>query len=181
MDYSKLVEAIDQNDHATTNSLLKTLTPRLIRFLQIHMNAEKQDAEDCVQQTIMKVLHIIREGKLRDSDRILPFTLTICKNTYLNMVKDNHTSSYHELYVPHSNRPLQLQGLIDEERQAILEWCLQQLPDHYREFIGYWFRHPDSKAQAAANHFDMSVSHVWTRKHRILQKLSECCQKKSNI
>lgn len=181
MDYSKLIEAIAQDDKSTINALLEQMTPHLIRYLQTHMNASRQDAEDCVQQTLIKLLVIIREEKLRNEDHLLSFVLTVCRNTYLNLVKEDDTYSYDELYVKQSYKPEQLMRIMDRERRQALEWCIRQLPDHYREFIRYWFEHPDSSSRAAATRFNMSVNNVWTRKHRIIKRLRDCFQKKNNI
>jgi DNA-directed RNA polymerase specialized sigma24 family protein len=63
----------------------------------------------------------------------------------------------------------------------LLEQCLEQLSEGYRTYIEYWFNHPGSGAKAAAKHFGISKSNAWTRKHRVISKLSECYQKKIKI
>src|SRR5699024_6442576 len=143
-----------------------------IRFLCVHMNAEEHDAEDCVQQAFLKGIEAIKEENLRQTDQILSFFLTSCRNNYLNLQKKNHTQPFKKTPPGFGHQPYQLQKLLDKEQKQHLEECLQQLSERYREFIDYWLSFPDSDATAAATHFEISVSNAWTRKHRIIKKLS---------
>ena len=181
MKYSELIEAIDQNDRSKANKILAEITTHLKRYLKIHMNANRQDAEDCVQQTLIKSLDAIEKGKIRDKDRILSFMITTTRNTYLNHLQKHDKNAFDEISEDYTQQPRQLLALLDEERKKILQWCIKQLSDRYRKFIEFWFEHPDSNAKAVATHFDTTTGNVWTHKHRIVKKLSECCRKKNNI
>lgn len=181
MEFSELVEAIDKNNKSKVNRLLKSLTPRLVRFLQIHMNAEKQDAEDCAQQTLLKALESIREGSIRNPELILSFLLTSCRNNYLNLINKNKEQLNDDFSRGFGQKPRQLHALLNDERQKLLEWCLERLSDDYRIFIDYWFRYPDSDASDVATHFEISLNNAWTRKHRIIKKLNECYEEKSKL
>lgn len=178
MEFSELVQAIDQNDMPAANDILKKITPRLIRFLTIHMNAERQDAEDCTQLALLKAFEAINDGSIRNADRILSFLLTSCKNNYLNLIKKDKNYSLDDISYDHSQKPRQLTAMMDEERRRILELCLQQLSESYKTFIEFWFAYPDTDAKAAATRFDTSVNNIWTRKHRILKKLNHCYKTK---
>ncbi len=178
MEFSELVQAIEQNDRPATNRILKKITPRLIRFLRIHMDAKRQDAEDCAQLALLKAFEAINDGSIRNTDRILSFLLTSCKNNYLNLIKKDKNYSLDDVSFDQSRKPRQLLSMLDEERRRILELCLQQLSESYKVFIDFWFTYPDTDAKAAATRFDMSVNNIWTRKHRILKKLNNCYQNK---
>lgn len=182
MNFSQLVEAIEQNNQPKVNKLIKKLNPRLIRFLQIHMNASREDAEDCAQDALLKALEVIEKGNLRKAKSILPFLLTTCRNNYLNLrKKQSNNSSFDDFENVASRQPRQLQTVLSKERREVLEDCIEQLSDSYRKFFEFWYRHPHSEAKVAAARFNISLSNVWTRKHRVLKKLRECYQKKSNI
>ena len=181
MEYSELIKAVDRDNRSKANELFKSLTPRLIRFLKVHMDASKQDAEDCTQQALIKAIDAIKEGKIRDKERILSFLLTTCRHTYLNFLKKNNRYLFDEISNTQTQKPRQLLALLDKERRKLLEWCMNQLSESYRAFIDFWFHHPNATAKATATHFDISTANVWTRKHRVIKKLSECCQKKDNI
>lgn len=181
MEYSDLAKAIRENDSSRVNELMKELVPRLKRFLSIHMNASEVDAEDCAQETILHCIEVIKEDKLRDPEKVLSYILTSCRNNYLKMKEKMREERYEE--VPeHNNSPAgQLLNLLDKERKRILEWCLKQLKKEYQAFMRYWFRYPDAEAEKVAEHFNLSVSNTWTRKHRIINTLNECYKKKSEL
>lgn len=181
MEYSDLARAIKENDSVRVNELMKKLIPRLKRFLSIHMNASKQDAEDCAQESVLLCIEAVKEDRLRNPEKVLSYLLTSCRNNYLKM-RDKHKEEHYEELPDDQHSPAaQLINLLDKERQRLLEWCLNQLKKEYQAFMEYWFRNPGKEAEKVAAHFNLSVSNTWTRKHRIINKLHDCYQKKSEI
>lgn len=181
MEYTDLAQAIKENDTAKVNSYLESLIPRLMRFLMIHMNADKTDAEDCAQETLFLTFEAVKEDRLNNPERILTYMLTTCRNNYLKMQQKMKEQNYEEVPETSYNKPGQLTSLLDEERKRLLEQCMDQLKEEYREFMEYWFTFPDAEAEKVAEHFDISVSNTWTRKHRIIKQLNECYEKKSEL
>lgn len=181
MEYSDLAKAIRENNSSRVDELMRKLVPRLKRFLTVHMNASKADAEDCAQETVLQCIEVIKEDKLRDSEKVLSYILTSCRNNYLKM-KEKHKEEHYE-EVPDSNHSPagQLMNLLDKERKSILKWCLKQLKEEYQSFMRYWFKYPEAEAEKVADYFNLSVSNTWTRKHRIISKLNECYKKKSEL
>lgn len=181
MEYSELVTAIKENDSSKVDRLLSEIHPRLIRFLRISMGASKSDAEDCVQESILYALKAIKEDRLRDPDRIFSYLLTTCRNNYLKLNEQRKEPTYNELPEDQYHEPGQLQNLLNEEQMKLLEQCMDELKEEYRDFMEYWFEKPGSHAERVADHFDISVNNVWTRKHRIIKKLNDCYKKKSKL
>lgn len=180
MDYSELVDALQNGDDQLVNRIIKDMRPRLVRFLEIHMNASRSDAEDCVQHSLERALDILRAGKLKNKDRVLSYLITTCRNNYLKEQERNKEVNYDKIPSTEFNDPDQIRSIIDKERREILEYCLDELKEMYRRFIEYWFDHPDSDAGTVADYFDISVNNVWTRKHRVIKKLNRCYENKSN-
>jgi RNA polymerase sigma factor (sigma-70 family) len=178
MDYSELVTAIKQNDSDKINKLLGKLRPRLLAFLRIHMNADEADAQDCAQETLLASLDIIKEDRIDDPDQVISYLLSTCKNIYLKLLKKRREKSMDEVSEKQLQAPGQLQSLLNEEQKRLLKWCMDQLKEEYRNFMEYWFTHPNANADSVAERFNISVSNVWTRKHRLVKKLNECYQKK---
>lgn len=176
-----MVTAIKENDNKKVDEYLKTLMPRLVRFLRIHMNASINDAKDCAQESFLLSLEVIKQDKLQNPERILSYLLTSCRNNYLKMQRKNREQNFDEVPAEHYHKPGQLSSLMDKERNRLLKWCMEQLKKEYRKFMEYWFEHPDYEAEKVAEHFDLSVSNTWTRKHRIIKKLNKCYQKKSEL
>jgi RNA polymerase sigma factor (sigma-70 family) len=181
MDYSGLVEAIKKNDQAEINRLLNSLIPKLVAYLRIDMNAAQQDAEDCAQQALLILLEAVQNNTLEQPDRIFAFLITTCRNKYLNIIKRRKRQMYDNFSTTPSCQACQLQSLLGSERKRLLKHCLDQLSEGYKTYIEYWFQHPDADAKAAALHFGISPSNACTRKHRVINKLSECYRRKHEI
>jgi len=181
MDYTQLVTALKENNSKKINELLEALRPRLMAFLRVHMNADRADAEDCVQNSLLDSIEIIKEDRLNDPGQVVSYILSTCRNNYLKMRRDKRTESLDEVSEDQRQAPRQLQSLLDEEQKRLLEWCLNQLKKEYQKFMQYWFDHPDTHTNKVAEHFGISVNNAWTRKHRLIKKLNECYRKKSNL
>ncbi len=173
-----MAAAFSENDTSKIDDLLRELRPRLISFLHIHMNASKEDAEDCAQDALLVSLETISKGKMRDTEYLLSFLLSTCRNNYLNLQTKRFPQFTDRNPDETTRPPRQLSALLDEEKKDILSQCLEKLSAGYRTFINYWFTHPEAEAKKAAAHFSMSVENVWTKKHRIIKKLNKCYQKK---
>ena len=181
MDYAGLIEALKQNDSSGINKHLSTLIPRLHRFLTIHMNASKQDAQDCAQETLLLTLEAIADDRINNPDRIMSYMLTSCKNNYLKMVGKDKEQNYEDVPTSQHHQPKQLNAVLEKEKKSILEHCIDQLKEEYKKFIKFWFTDPGMEAEEVAGKFGLSLSNTWTRKHRIIKQLNECYQKKSEI
>lgn len=180
MDYSSLVEALRNNDYESANRMLDDIRPRLIRFLKIHMNATFEDARDCVQESMLVSIMAVQEERIRKPNQLFSYLLTTCRNQYLKLLEKRREKPYDRLPDSSHHAPRQLADLLDKEQQRILKECLDELKKEHREFIDYWFEHPDTDAQTVADHFGISINNAWTRKHRIIKRLNRCYQEKIN-
>lgn len=181
MDYSELVQALQENNRESANRLLQEIRPRLVRYLYVHMNADREDAHDCVQESLLVTVNAIREGRIRDPQQVFSYLITTCRNQYLKMVGRKRERPYNEVPDSSYHAPGQLAALENRERFDILQHCLDELKEEYREFIDYWFENPDTDGQTVADHFGISVNNAWIRKHRIIKQLHTCYEKKSNL
>lgn len=180
MDYSELVTALNEGNTRKVNKLIAAIRPRLLAFLRIHMNASEDDAKDISQEALLTAIQTIKKDQIKNPDKVVSYILTICRNAYLKTRMNQRTTPLEEAGRQWQG-PRQLQSLLDKEQQQLLQWCLDKLKEHHRKFIQYWFDHPDAHSKKVAEHFNISVNSVWTRKHRIIKKLNECYQKKSNL
>ncbi|NGP87063.1 RNA polymerase sigma factor [Fodinibius halophilus] len=181
MDYSNLVTALQENDTKKVNELISALRPRLIAFLRIHMNATQEDAEDCAQDSLLTSIEIINEDRIQNPEQVVSYILSTCRNTYLKMQKKKRPEATDDISDKHQQAPRQLQSLLDKEQKRLLNICMDQLKEKHQSFMQYWFDHPDAQAKKVADHFNISLSNTWTRKHRIIKKLNECYTKKSKL
>ena len=178
MDYSKFVYAVQNNDSATLNSLSPVITAVLIKFLKVRLNASHHDAQDYAQNTLLLAIEKIKADKLNNPDSIIYYLFTTAKNDFLKQQSKLSEETYSEVPDSHSVPGDQLENLLDAERQSVLQRCLDALKPDFKKYITYWFENPADEAAVVADYFGISVSNAWTKKHRILTMLKECCQKK---
>ncbi len=182
LDYSILVDALYDGDESRVNALIKEMMPKLTDYLMITMGATHEDAEECTQNAFLKVLVRIKKGKIKNKKAIYTYLLKTCRHEYLRHIKKNKRyTGIDEDYMDMSEPAEQVEKLLDEERQAILKECLDELDDESREFIVYFLNNPETTTKEASKIFDISGANVRTRKFRITKALHEAYKRKSEV
>ncbi|MFU8861566.1 MAG: RNA polymerase sigma factor [Cyclonatronaceae bacterium] len=180
MNYTQLIEAINENDSRTVDNLLSSLYPVLVNYLCITMNAGLKDAEDCAQEALITVVENIRNNGIRNPGSIFSYVITVSRHAYLRLRRNDMPGNYvdfEEAY--HVAEPAdQLENLLDEERARVLEECIEAMNKENREMIELWFENPDRPTDEIAAHFNISINNAWIRKHRIMKFLIQCVEKK---
>ncbi len=182
VDYSELVEALQDGDDAKAQELVEEVFSRLEDYLNVTMGANPQDAAECVQQAFVDVYEQVRKDKIKEPKYFFSYLIKSCRHEYLRFIKRKHRFKYDEDALNLRIQPEeQYQKLLDKERQRILKECLSELQDKSREFIEFFIDKPDSTTEEASEKFDLSGSNVRTKKHRILSRLHHCFKRKSNL
>lgn len=181
VDYSELVDALQNGDEVKAGELIEELVPRLVDYLVVVMNAGRSAAEECVQQAFLDVFEQIRKDNINDSKYIFSYFIKASRHEYLRYAKREHKFKYEEealnvLYEPEQ----QMTNLLDKERQRILAECLEELQDKSKRFIEYFIDKPDATTEEAQEEFGLSSANVRTRKSRIISRLHHCYKRKSN-
>lgn len=178
MDYSNFVEAVLDNDEAELNRQVNVITAVLIKFLTVRLDAPIHDAQDCAQNTLLIAIEKIRNDEILNPDVLINYLFTTAKHEYLGRVSKEREVHYEDLQEQHSAQPDQLNRLLDKEKMTLLKRCMDALKADYKEYIEYWFQHPAFEATVVADHFGISVNNAWTKKHRVINLLKECIEKK---
>lgn len=181
MDYSKFVNAVLEKDETTIAKQVNVITAVLIKFLTVRLDASIQNAKDCAQSTLLIAIEKIRNDKLNNPDVIINYLFTTAKHEYFKQLSKEREVYFKDLPEYHSSAPDQLDRLLDEEKMGILKQCMEALKADYRKYIEYWFQNPGYETVVVADHFNISVSNAWTKKHRVIQVLQECVQKKIKL
>lgn len=181
-DYSEIVQAIKQHDGARANELLEDVSERLKDYLQVVMNASKHDAEECAQQSFIKVLERIEDDGINNSKLIFSYFLQTAKNEYLQLLRKRERD--HKLGEDpddHITRPAnQIENLLDEERQRILRLCMDQLKEKQKQIMDYFFENPELSTKKASEDLNLTHGALRTRKWRIMKRLNKCYERKSS-
>lgn len=178
MDYSKFVNAVLESDQATITEQVNVITPVLVKFLTVRLDADFHDAQDCAQNTLLIAIEKIRDDKLLNPDAIINYLFTTAKHEYFSMLSKDREKNYQDLPEHHSAQGDQLHRLLDKEKMSLLKRCVEALKVDYRKFIEFWFQNPDYETSVVADHFGISISNAWTKKHRVINTLQECLEKK---
>ena len=186
VDYSEIVEALQEGRPDDANELLKELTLRLRDYLEVVLNATEEEAKECTQKALLIAYEKIMEGKIKNKKQIFSYLIRVCRNEFFGLMKDRwkkETDAIEEIenYERHLVDPgQQIERLQDEDRQQILEACLKNLKKKSREFIEYLIDNPDTSTREASDHFGMSEANVRTKKSRLLSRLHYCFKRKWN-
>lgn len=180
VDYSELVHALQENEQGQANELLEELLPRLVDYLEVTMNADKNEAEDCVHAAYVRVHEKILKDKIRNKKYIFSYLLQACRNEYIHYTNKQHRFVSQEDDEPnYLTKPAeQIENLMDEDRQRILSECLEELREWSRMFIEYIFDRPETTTKQLSKRFEISGANVRTRKSRILSRLHHCFKRK---
>ncbi|HLR24308.1 MAG TPA: sigma-70 family RNA polymerase sigma factor [Fodinibius sp.] len=185
-DYSEIVSALRENRQNEVNDLLDELIGRLRDYLQVVLNASEDDAAECAQNTFLIVHEKIMQGAIRNEEHIFSYFLRVCRHEYFGMLDKRWNRKREDIerardYEQHLISPeQQIERLQDEDRQKILEACLNRLKKEPREFIEFLMAHPDLSTRELSSRLEMSEANVRTKKSRLLSRLHACFRYKWN-
>lgn len=174
MDYSELVSAIQNGNQRKANKMCAEAAPILKKYLISKVGAEPDDADEALQNMFEYVINKIRDEEIDNPAGLLAYMLKSSKHSYYNMLRGRRRDFTEEIQEEPVSPAEQVLRLVDKEKQKILRICIEKLKKGYREFITHWFSFPDAETEDIAEHFDISVNNAWTRKHRIVKKLTDC-------
>lgn len=181
VDYSALVNYIQQENVRQVNQLLEELIPKLVEYLQVTLAATEEAAKECVQQAFLNVYERIAGGKLNDPKSLLSYMMMTARNEYFNQYKKNKRFINSEYVADTDSEPAsQIERLIDQERKELLFECIEELDDDLQMFILYFINHPDATTREASDYFDLSEANVRTKKYRITHQLHSLYKMKEN-
>jgi len=179
--YSELVEALQDGDRETADSVLREVMPRLVDYLEVVMNSDKRTARECVQQACLDVFEQIHKDKIRNSKYIFSYLIKSVRNEYIRYTKYQHRFAYSDDSMDHIVEPEeQIDNLVEEDRQRILKECIEELGKKNKRFILYIFENPDASTKVLSKQFRLSEANVRTKKSRIISRLHECYKSKSD-
>lgn len=174
MDYSRFITAVKNKTDKEMAVLYSELFQILTLYLRTRMNASLPDAEDCAQFALLTVIERIRNDAVKDPRNVYSYLIRVCRNRYLRTRFEHSRSNYQENIETYTTQKDPFDLLVSKEEEELLQSCIETLKDDQKEYICYWIQNPDASTEQVAKKFNMSLSNVWVRKHRILKKLSSC-------
>lgn len=176
----RLVEAIQSGDNAKISREWGKLQPILKNYLIGMMGASSEDAEDCIQQSMMTVIEKVNEGSIQNPESIKSYLFQCCKRNYYRIIDHSKKELTLDEQDIQSTPGDQIERLVEAQNKQLMQQCIAKLDEPSQHFI-YEAVYNDKKSLSdLAKDLQISPNAAWTRKHRIINKLIECVQKLEN-
>lgn len=177
---SQLVEAIRSGDNDRIESEWGKLQPVLYNFLIGRMNASPEDAEDCIQKSLLTVIEKVNDDSISNPDQIKSYLIRCCKHNYFRVIERRQKETASDELPDIISTAEQLDNLVEQQNKILMEKCLETLPDENKIFISQIYYSHQNNLTELAKEYNISPNAAWTRKHRIIQKLIDCVKKIEN-
>ncbi len=159
------------SDPEAETELFRRMAPR-IRLYGLRHLRDEHAADDLTQQVIVTALEALREGRLREPEKLTSFVLGACRMTVLNLRRGARRKE--RLLAQFGSDLLARVGpsppRLDRER---LSRCVESLKERERAVVVMTFY--DEKAGAdVAGFLGVSEANVRVIRHRAIHQLREC-------
>ena len=160
-------------DAAAEAELCRRLGPRIRLYGLKHLRSEAA-AADLMQDVLVMVLQKLREGAVREPERIASFVLGAARQTVVDWRRSGARRARILEAFP-GDLPPQVSDEaapepVDEER---LRACLAALPERERAVLVMTF-YDDRPADAVASELNLTAGNVRVIRHRGLERLRGC-------
>lgn len=172
LDDAELVHRIGSgSDHEAESELFRRMAPR-IRLYGLRHLREEQAAQDLVQQVMITALEALREGSLREPEKLASFVLGACRMTVLNMRRgDLRKQRLLEQFGVDMLTPAWAPvPQLDHEHLAR---CVQSLRERERSVVVMSFYAEQTGAEVAG-FLGVSEANVRVIRHRAIHQLRDC-------
>lgn len=151
--------------------LYRRLAPRVRRYGLCHLR-DPHAADDLMQHVMALALEHLREGALREPQRIVSFVLGTCRLTVMELRRSEQRRA--ELLRRHADllpvADIALAPRLDHRRVAD---CLERLPHRERSVIVMSF-FDEAPSEQVGERLGLSPGNVRVIRHRGLDKLRRC-------
>lgn len=176
MDISTFIDAIRSNKKELSDELHSLIQHSLIDYLRACYRAPLLDAQDAAQDALISLIEMIQSNRTLP-DKPTYYLKTSAKNAYLKMLRKNNKNVGDDMLDELQPVSSPEEILADKEMMNLLKICITKLEDLSRKIIEFWLEHPGVKAEVVGAEFNLSLSNVWVKKHRIHKQLENCVRK----
>jgi RNA polymerase sigma-70 factor (ECF subfamily) len=170
----RIVASRPKRDAAAEAELCRRLGPRIRLYGLKHLRSEAA-AADLVQDVLVMLLTKLREGGVREPERIASFVLGAARQTVIDQRRGGRRRArILEQF------PLDLTPAEEEEEPELIDArqltdCLGALPERERAVVVMTF-YDDRTADAVARELGLSAGNVRVIRHRGLERLRGCME-----
>lgn len=178
--FKELLLALKDRNNEEAERYASAVSEVMVDYLVVRHRADRSDAWDATQQTILILLEKGEQINLRDAGKSMAFVTAILRNEYVRIRKKSTGALKESLetYEAESTGADQLEAMVTREQVNYLRFCIETLSSLNKAFILHCMEQPVIEAEKVAKTFKISVNSAWTRKHRIIRSLSDCMRRK---
>jgi RNA polymerase sigma-70 factor (ECF subfamily) len=167
----ELARRLAAGDREAEAELFRRLAPR-VRLYSLRHLRDAAAADDLVQDVLLMTFDGLREGKVREPDKLASYVLGTCRRVAANWRKG--TRRREELLERHG-RELVPTTVAAEEPLDLdrLARCLAALPERERTVVALSF-YAERDADAIGADLGLSPGNVRVVRHRALARLRSC-------
>jgi len=169
----RVMIAAPARDVSAEAALYRALAPRVRLYGLKHLR-DAQAAADLVQDVLLMTLDRLRQGEVREPERIASFVLGACRQSVIDLRRGRQRRQ-HLLDVYAEDLPLADAApapALDAER---LQQCLQRLPERERTVLVMTF-FDDSDADEIARATGITAGNARVVRHRGIERLRRCLE-----
>jgi RNA polymerase sigma-70 factor, ECF subfamily len=169
----RIIDSMPARDAAAEAELCRRLGPRIRLYGLKHLRSEAA-AADLMQDVLVMVLTKLREGAVREPERVASFVLGAARQTVIDWQRGGRRrarilEAYPVDFLPQDEEP---SDLVDTRR---LGPCLAALPERERTVLVMTF-YDDRPADAVAAELGLSAGNVRVIRHRGMMRLRGCIE-----
>ena len=171
-EHARLVDRIRSGDSAAEEELVQYVSPRVFAML-VARTRDREAARDLLQDVLIAVLRSVRDGALRDAERLVPFVhgtaRNLVNNYFRDKVREPKTEELSDIYADVVNH----EAAEASEREGLVRQALATVDETDRNIVLMTLIDgPQHRAISPAAWASVSEV-VRQRKSRAIKKISE--------
>ena len=157
-------------DHEAEGELFRRMAPR-IRLYGLRHLRDRHAADDLTQQVLITTLEALRDGRLREPEKLASFILGTCRMTVIDLRRSAQRRA--RLLEQFGVDLLPPQPSAPELDHDQLTRCLERLRERERTVVVMTF-YDERTGADVAGFLGVSESHLRVIRHRAIQQLRGC-------
>jgi RNA polymerase sigma-70 factor (ECF subfamily) len=167
----RIVEAGAARNPAAESELYRRLAPR-VRLYGLRHLRDAHAAADLVQEVLLMTLERLRDGKVREPERIASFVLGSCRMTVLEIRRGTRRREVLLETWGEATEAFEAPAAPSPDADGLAA-CLEALPERERSVVVLSF-FADKPADEVGAALSISAGNVRVIRHRALARLRDC-------
>jgi RNA polymerase sigma-70 factor (ECF subfamily) len=167
-----LADRVAAGDSEAEGEVCRRLGPRIRLYGLRHLRSAAA-ADDLVQHVLLKTIEALREGRLRETGKLAPFVLGICRMTVLDAGRSARRQE--QLLDEFGSALAPPPPALPDLDTARLTRCVQALKERERSVIVMTF-YDERTAAESGRCLGISEANVRVIRHRAIKLLRSCLE-----